>query len=502
VSAFGVGGTNVHVVLEQPPGTASTPEPSANGRPQLIVLSARSAAALDAARIRLAAHLREHPTARLEDIAYSLQLGRRAFDYRSSIVARDTGQALAKLESGASGIDNREARRRANGAVVFMFPGQGAQYPGMGQDLFQHEPVFRQHIERCAAVLKPLMTDDLISLLYPTDVTAQTKQRLMSTIAAQPAIFSVEYALANLWMSWGIKPTAMIGHSIGEFVAAVIAGVFSLEDALKLVAARGRLMQELPAGAMLAVRLPEPDVLPLLTQSLNLAAVNGPGLCVVAGPFAAVDELEKSLTARDVVTRRLHTSHAFHSAMVEPVVEPLRRCLREVALSAPRIPYVSCVTGEWIRPEQATSPDYWARHAREPVRFADGIATAGASENTILIEVGPGTSLSTLATQAMRGRKVPVVSSMQDSAGERDDRDCLLDAVGRAWTHGALPDWAALHDGSPQRVPLPTYPFERSRYWIDAPKIDRGPVSAAVAAVTTVAAAADAPNHLKFRTKV
>ncbi len=499
VSAFGVGGTNVHVVLEQPPGTASTPEPSANGRPQLIVLSARSAAALDAARIRLAAHLREHPTARLEDIAYSLQLGRRAFDYRSSIVARDTGQALAKLESGASGIDNREARRRANGAVVFMFPGQGAQYPGMGQDLFQHEPVFRQHIERCAAVLKPLMTDDLISLLYPTDVTAQTKQRLMSTIAAQPAIFSVEYALANLWMSWGIKPTAMIGHSIGEFVAAVIAGVFSLEDALKLVAARGRLMQELPAGAMLAVRLPEPDVLPLLTQSLNLAAVNGPGLCVVAGPFAAVDELEKSLTARDVVTRRLHTSHAFHSAMVEPVVEPLRRCLREVALSAPRIPYVSCVTGEWIRPEQATSPDYWARHAREPVRFADGIATAGASENTILIEVGPGTSLSTLATQAMRGRKVPVVSSMQDSAGERDDRDCLLDAVGRAWTHGALPDWAALHDGSPQRVPLPTYPFERSRYWIDAPKIDRGPVSAAVAAVTTVAAAADAPQPSKIQ---
>ena len=480
VSAFGVGGTNVHVVLEQPPPSiTSTAQSSTNDRSQLLVLSARSAAALDAARRRLAAHLREHPTARLEDIAYTLQVGRRAFDHRSSIVARDTGQALAKLEAGAPG-----AKRSINGAAVFMFPGQGAQYPGMGQDLFEREPVFRRHIERCAAILKPLMTDDLIALLYPRDISPETKQRLMSTIAAQPAIFSVEYALANLWMSWGIQPTAMIGHSIGEFVAAVIAGVFSLEDALTLVAARGRLMQELPAGAMLAVRLPEPDVLPLLTPSLNLAAVNGPALCVVAGPFAAVDELERSLTARDVVTRRLHTSHAFHSAMVEPVVEPLRRQLRTVALSAPRIPYVSCVTGEWIRPEQATSPDYWARHAREPVRFADGIATASAAENTILIEVGPGTALSTLATQAMRGRKVPVVSSMQDAARERDDRDCLLEALGRAWTYGAAPDWAALHVGSPQRVPLPTYPFERSRHWIEAPKIDRGPGGAAVATAT------------------
>jgi amino acid adenylation domain-containing protein len=480
VSAFGVGGTNVHVVLEQPPpSNTSTPQSSADEHPHLLVLSARSAAALDAARGRLAAHLREQPAARLEDIAYSLQVGRRAFDHRSSIVARDAAQALAKLEAGAPG-----AKRSVNGASVFMFPGQGAQYPGMGQGLFEHEPIFRRHIERCATILKPLMKDDLIALLYPKDISPETKQRLMSTIAAQPAIFSVEYALANLWMSWGIKPTAMIGHSIGEFVAAVIAGVFSLEDALTLVAARGRLMQELPAGAMLAVRLPEREVLPLLTPSLNLAAVNGPGLCVVAGPFAAVDDLERSLTARDVVTRRLHTSHAFHSAMVEPVVEPLRRQLRTVALSAPRIPYVSCVTGEWIRPEQATSPDYWARHAREPVRFADGIATASAAENTILIEVGPGTALSTLATQAMRGRKVPVVSSMQDAARERDDRDCLLEALGRAWTYGAAPDWAALHVGSPRRVPLPTYPFERSRHWIEAPSIDRGADGIAVAAAT------------------
>jgi amino acid adenylation domain-containing protein len=487
VSAFGVGGTNVHVVMEQPPdpAPAAAAEASANPRPQLIVLSARSPAALDAVGTRLAAHLREHPSTSLRDIAYTLQVGRRAFDHRFSFVARDAGQALEKLAAAGTGTLAQASRRPANGAVVFMFPGQGAQYPGMGRDLFRHEPVFRQHIEQCAALLQPLMSEDLIDLLYPADSSEAARQRLMSTIAAQPAIFSVEYALARLWMSWGIEPAAMIGHSIGEFVAAVIAGVFSLEDALTVVAARGRLMQALPAGAMLAVRLPEAEVLPLLTPSLNLAAVNGPGLCVVAGPFAAVDELERSLKAREVATRRLHTSHAFHSAMVEPVVEPLRRLLQGIALSAPRIPYVSCVTGEWIRPEQATSPEYWARHARETVRFAEGIATASAAEQAMLLEVGPGTALSTLAAGVTRGRAVPIVSSMQDASHEHDDREWLLQAVGRVWAHGAAPDWAAMHPGRPLRVSLPTYPFERARHWIDPPTIDRAASSRARSAAIT-----------------
>jgi len=499
VSAFGVGGTNVHVVLEQPPSVASIPGSEPNDRSQLIVLSARSASALDAARQRLAAHLREHPTARLSDVAYSLQAGRRAFDHRFSTVARDAQEALAKLEASVPRTDPRAiqtgVRRSKNGEVVFMFPGQGAQYPDMGRDLYQQESVFRQHIERCADILKPLMADDLLGLLYPADNSEEAKHRLMSTIAAQPAIFSVEYALAHLWMSWGIRPTAMIGHSIGEFVAAVIAGVFSLEDALGVVAARGRLMQALPGGAMLAVRLPEAEVLPLLTPTLSLAAINGPALCVVAGPFAAVDQFEKSLAARDIVTRRLHTSHAFHSAMVEPVVEPLRRQLQTVQLSAPQIPYVSCVTGDWIRPEQAVSPDYWAQHAREPVRFADGIAKVSAPEATILIEVGPGNALSTLATQATRGRSVPVVSSMQDSTRERDDRSSLLEALGRAWTHGAAPNWSALYGGPQSRVSLPTYPFERSRHWIDAPKINSAPAPAVPAAA--VASFAPEPSVLQ-----
>jgi amino acid adenylation domain-containing protein len=469
VSAFGVGGTNVHLVLEQPPAAAERGSVAAQG-PQVIVLSARTPAALEAARRNLATHLRDAAGSRFADIAYSLQVGRRAFDHRSSLVARDPADAIAKLDGRDRDMLHSGSRLAQSADVIFMFPGQGSQYPDMGRGLYETEGEFRRQMQRCADIVRPLMADDLLSMVYPAVHSPEAKQRLMSTVAAQPAIFSVEYSLAKLWMSWGVQPQAMIGHSVGEFVAAVLAGVFSLEDALALVAARGRLMQELPGGAMLAVRLPEAQLLPLLTPSLALAAINGPALCVVAGPHEAVEALEKALAARHVVSRRLHTSHAFHSPMVEPVIEPLRRQLRKLRLSAPTIPYVSCVTGDWIRADQATSPDYWAQHARATVRFADGMTTVSASPAALLLEVGPGNALSTLALQATRGRKVPVISSMQDAARDLDDRECLLDALGRTWVHGAAPDWTAVHGEPRARVPLPTYPFERSRHWIDAPK--------------------------------
>jgi amino acid adenylation domain-containing protein len=474
VSAFGVGGTNVHVVLEEAPRTAVADRAdAATTASQLLVLSARSAAALDIARSNLAARLREPDAPPLADVAYTLQVGRRAFEHRLILIARSREDALAGLDGRESrGIQS--GRQSKNSDVVFMFPGQGAQYPDMGRDLYEHEGEFRRHIERCSQILEPMMAEDLRDLLYPAVNSADAKQRLMSTVAAQPAIFSIEYALAHLWMSWGIKPRALIGHSVGEVVAAVIAGVLSLEDALGLVATRGRLMQELPGGAMLAVRLPESELVRLLTPHLAIAAVNGPALCVVSGPFSAVDAFEKMLVARDVVNRRLHTSHAFHSAMIDPVIEPLRAHMHAVQLSSPSIPYVSCVTGDWIRPEEATSPDYWARHAREPVRFADGIARISETPATVLLEVGPGTALSTLAAQATRGRGVTVVTSMQDSARERDDRECLLESLGRLWIHGAAPNWPAVHGAPRVRVALPAYPFERSRHWIDAPKAANG----------------------------
>jgi amino acid adenylation domain-containing protein len=492
VSAFGVGGTNVHLVLEEAPAAAQAAaagEETAQPGSELIVLSARTVAALEAARKNLAAHLQEHPSQPLSDVAYSLQIGRRVFDQRLAFVARNRDEALAKLE-GREQLNVHAGRRLAKSAeVVFMFPGQGAQYPDMGKNLFERYPEFRHHIEQCSAILEPLMTQNLLNLLYPAVNSPEAKQQLMSTVAAQPAIFSVEYALAKLWMSWGIRPTGMIGHSVGEFVAAALSGVMSLKDALTVVAARGRLMQDLPGGAMMAVRLAETELLPLMTPELAIAAVNGPALCVVAGPYAAVDAFETMLTARNVVTRRLHTSHAFHSAMVDPVIEPLRRELQRVEFSPPTIPYVSCVTGDWISAEQAVSADYWARHARQAVRFADGIAKVSASGTAVLLEVGPGNALTTLALQTTRGRNVPVIASMQDATREHDDGDRLLDAAGRAFTHGIVPDWIALRGGTRQRVPLPTYPFERSRHWINAPAIVRDDAPAeATSAITAPAA--------------
>jgi amino acid adenylation domain-containing protein len=470
VSAFGVGGTNVHIVVEEALGAAA----AANAKTaapvtELLVLSARSAAALQAARRNLAAHLRDSSDSALADVAFTLQTGRRGFEHRASMVVRDGEDAIAKLEAPEATGSYTGTRLSTPGEVIFMFPGQGAQYPDMGRDLYEREPEFRRQIDRCAKILKPLMTDDLLGLLYPAVNSDEAKQRLMSTVAAQPAIFCVEFSLATLWMSWGIKPRAMIGHSIGEFVAAVIAGVLTLEDALQLVALRGRLMQALPGGSMLAVRLPEAEVVPLLPATLSIAAVNGPSLCVVAGPYEAVDAFEKLLTSRSAVSRRLHTSHAFHSAMVDPVIAPLREHLRGVKLSAPTIPYVSCVTGDWIQAAEATSPDYWARHARAAVRFADGITKVSELPGAVFLEVGPGITLSTLAAQATKGRNIPAFPSMQDAARERGDRECLLETVGRLWIQGILPDWRAIHGAPRVRVSLPTYPFERSRHWLDAP---------------------------------
>jgi amino acid adenylation domain-containing protein len=467
VSAFGVGGTNVHVIVEESPARPGEAVVAGN-EPQLLVLSARSKTALNSARKNLANHLLATPAASLADVAYTLQTGRRAFDHRVSLVARDLADAVDKLD-GREQLTVRLGSPLKRPSIVFMFPGQGSQYPNMGRDLYDREPEFRRQIDRCAAILAPTLGTDLRELLYPKTDSIDAKQRLTSTAAAQPAIFAVEYALAKQWMSWGIAPHATIGHSVGEFVAAVLAGVFSLEDALTLVAARGRLMQDLPGGAMLVVRLPESDVLPLLTPALSIAAINGPTLCVVSGPFGAVEALEKSLTARGMVTRRLHTSHAFHSSMIDPVIEPLRERLQGMQLAAPAIPCISCVSGDWLRAEQAISPDYWARHAREPVRFADGIIKATESAGALLIEIGAGNTLSSLALQAIRGRGLPVVASMQDSVRERDDREMLLEALGNVWVHGASPDWSAVHGARRSRVPLPTYPFERSRHWIDPP---------------------------------
>jgi amino acid adenylation domain-containing protein len=458
VSSFGIGGTNAHAVLEEAPAEpeeAATPAP----RPwHLLLLSAKTATALDTATANLADHL-EREDVELADVAFTLQAGRRALAHRRMLVCEGLADAVTALRT----LDPERVFTREPGSgarpVVFLFPGQGTQSAGMGADLHAGEPVFREALDRCAELLRPELGGDLWERL------AQDAER---TDLAQPALFALEYALARLWMAWGVQPRAMIGHSIGEYVAACLAGVFSLEDGLRLVAARGRLMQGLPAGAMLGVALPEEELRPLL-DSLEIAAVNGPADCVVAGSSEAVEALQARLEERSVDCHRLHTSHAFHSRMMDEAVEPFRRLVAAVSLQAPRIPYVSNVTGTWITAGEATDPDYWARHLRRTVRFADGLGELLSEPDGVLLEVGPGRTLSALAGRHPdRAAARAVVSSLGRPSDGRPEVPFLLAAAGKLWLAGVKLDAGAMYAGRRhRRVPLPTYPFERQRYWVE-----------------------------------
>jgi amino acid adenylation domain-containing protein len=468
VSAFGVGGTNAHVVLEQAPERRTLPSRRSE---HLLVLSARSPAALDRATDNLAAHLKSYPDLDLSNVAWTLQVGRRPFDCRRAVVAANATEAVGLLSK--RDRVHVQTRLKPNDApeVYFLFPGQGSQHPNMAREIYDAEPVFREAVDRCAEILRPYLDTDLRTLLYPPGGTSdEVKRSVTETVIAQPAIFTIEYALAQLWMSWGIRPKAMAGHSIGEFVAACLAGVISLEDALTLVALRGRMMQGLPAGGMLSVRLPETEVRKLLREPLSLAAVNSPSLCVVAGALEPLEEFERELSGAGVVCRRLVTSHAFHSAMMDPLIDPLADAFSKVHLSPPQIPYVSGVTGTWVTADEATDPRYWARHAREAVQFSAAIKELRKSPEAVLLEVGPGNVLATLARQhtGFPANQV-IASSLSDGFSGEGDHKALMAALGALWIAGEQPDWSALQQGEArQRVSLPTYPFERKRHWLES----------------------------------
>jgi amino acid adenylation domain-containing protein len=471
VSAFGVGGTNAHVVLEQAP-VAGQDRP---GRPaQVLLLSARSEAALEQAAKNLAEHLTENPRMDLADAAWTLQVGRRAFPIRRAVSARHIGEAVPALAR--ADLQRVQSRMETASApdVFLLFPGQGSQYPNMGRELYDSEPVFRRAIDACAEILQPHLGEDLRALLYPGEgVSEESRRRVTDTIVAQPAIFAVEYALAQLWMSYGVRPRAMIGHSIGEFVAACLSGVFSLEDALEIVATRGRLMQALPSGGMLSVRLPAEEVKTRLAREseLDLAAINGPSLSVVSGPHASLDSLEMRLGAEGVAARRLVTSHAFHSRMMDPIVEPFNAAMRRVKLGAPKIPYISGVTGTWATSAQTADPAYWASHFRQPVQFSAGI-TELMKTSGVLLEVGPGNVLATLARQhKASGKDFAIISTLADGFSGEGDALSLASAQGAMWLAGVALDWSAVHSGESRlRVSLPTYPFERKRFWLESPE--------------------------------
>lgn len=461
VSSFGVGGTNAHAVLEEaPPAVAG----SASRPVQVLTLSAKTEAALQAAAENLAAFIEQRPDIDLADICHTLQRGRRPFAFRRAITCTSAADAVATLRTSQAG----QMCDRTDRSVAFLFPGQGSQYPGMARDLYLREPVFRHQIDECARRLEAALGLDIRDLLFPAEGTLeQAAAQLAQTAITQPALFAVEYALAQLWMDWGVRPVAMIGHSLGEYVAGCLAGVFTLPDALALIAARGRMMQQLPPGAMAAVPLPEQELRPLLGDRVELAAVNGPRLCVVSGPEPAVAALQDHLAGQNLSCSRLHTSHAFHSAMMSPMVEPFTALLRQIELNAPQIPYISNLTGDWISDADARRPEYWAEQLRQPVRFAAGVAKLVDAGSPLLVEVGPGRVLSGLAVQsdgAQRPRCFPSLPQARERSGAQD---VLLRTLADLWQAGVSVDWAGFYRHEQRsRVPLPTYPFQRRRYWI------------------------------------
>lgn len=468
VSSFGIGGTNVHVVLEEAP---SQPPSGASRSEQLLVLSAQTESALETMSANLATYLRQHTGLNFADVAYTLQKGRKPLPQRRALVCSDADEAVKILNALPSKQAPTGYEETTDRPVVFMFPGQGAQYVNMGRDLYQTEPTFREQVDRCAGLLQPLMGLDLREILYPDDARRdEAAQQLQQTSVTQPALFVIEYALAQLWLEWGIRPCALIGHSLGEYTAACVAGVMSLEDALTILTTRARLMQDLPGGAMLSVPLSEAALQPLLTDALSVAVINAPEMCVVSGPYDAVDKLEQDLTAKGVNSVRLHTSHAFHSGMMEPILDEFTRSVQTISLHPPQIPWVSTVTGNWVTADDVTDPGYWARNLRQTVRFGAAIGEILQQASHILLEVGPGRTLSTLAKRQPDSSPEQVaLASVRHPRESQSDTGFVLTTLGQLWLAGAAIDWDGFYQREQRRrLPLPTYPFEGERYWIEA----------------------------------
>ncbi|SEA99097.1 type I polyketide synthase [Variovorax sp. YR216] len=479
VSSFGVGGTNAHVVIEEAP--LREPSDAATG-PQLLTLSARSPAALAAAMGRLADHLDAHRDVPLADVAHTLRIGRKAFTHRGCVVANSVEEAVAALRAPDSASRATAALNAWVSQPVFAFPGQGAQYAGMGRTLYENDAVFRAAFDDCLRAFDGVLGFDLRERMFSDDGAA-----LAPTSVTQPATFALEYSLARQLMALQVRPSAMVGHSVGEFAAAVLAGVMRLEDAARLVARRGALMQALPAGTMLSVRMPAAELLPLLPEGIALAADNGPNVCVAAGPNDAIENLRAALEAKGIVAKALQTSHAFHSAMMDPAVAPFEALVREIKLSPPALPIYSTLTGRLLTDEEATDPRYWARHLRETVRFSPAVREVLAQlAHPLFIEIGPRNTLATLVRQhATKTQPSPAISLLLDQP--QGESAAWRLAAGRLWAHGIELDLNVLDTRArKQRVRLPTYPFERKRFWVD---IAAAPAVAVAPAANSTASA-------------
>lgn len=465
VSSFGVGGTNVHVILEE---FGEERPKSAEGRPiQLISWSAKSSQSLNAYTQKLAQVAEQLDDTTLADLAFTLQTTRVSFGHRRFIVATTSAELKQKLQAEQAKPSLSKAVQRPD-EVVFMFPGQGSQYLNMGRWLYEHESVFRQAIDSCAALLHPHLDLDIRRVMYPESMDLEAEQRLKNTRYTQPALFVTEYALAQLWMSWGIEPSVFCGHSIGEFVAAHLAGIVSLPDALMLITARGRMVSERPRGSMLSVRRPASVIARMMPDTISMAAVNSHTLCVVAGPDEDIADFARLLDEQEIPNQPLATSHAFHSSMMEPIVGEFARIVRTVSLNRPMKPIVSTVSGTWLTDAQATDPMYWANHLRATVQFADALDTIIALENPLLLEVGPGHVTATLARQQVGKKPIPVLAGLANLPDWSTSCQSLLTTLGQLYQNGIEPNWKAFYDGQQRvKVNAPTYAFDKTYCWLE-----------------------------------
>ena len=437
VSSFGVGGTNVHVVLEE---FESVPQKSGTGRNlQFINWSAKTETSRENYAKKLSDWIEKNPDINIADVAYSLQTTRQDFSFRRFVIASDNKDLVEKLNAAILPTESKQLKENLSD-LVFIFPGQGSQYVNMGIDLNKNETVFRDAVDECAILLEEILKEDIRKIIYPEKNNSEAEENINNTYYTQPAMFVIEYATAKLWMSWGLKPTAFIGHSIGEFVAAHFAGVFSLKDGLKLIATRGRMMSELPRGSMLAVRSEYEKISSLLTDDLSLAVINSPGSCVIAGPIDSIANLSKILSEKNISNRVLATSHAFHSSMMDSIVKPFEEVVKSVKLSLPKIPIVSTVTGKWMTDDDATNTSYWAGHLRSTVRFADAVSVILEEDNKVILETGPKNVTASLVRQQAAKKSSVSVASL-DISENQSEYYSILKAAGQLWLNGINLDW-------------------------------------------------------------
>ena len=467
VSSFGIGGTNVHMIVAEGQQPQSTPS---REQSHIITLSAKSSQALKKMAEDLTAYLQQNPQSDAGDVAFTRNAGRHAFEYRAFATGRTREELLDSLNKATKA----EARPVPGGPpkLVFLFPGQGSQKLGATRQVYDEQPEFRRNIDRCFQLVRSKFELDLHKRLYgPHSDTAEAAKKLAQPGISLPTLFSIEYSLAQLWISWGIRPDVLFGHSFGEYVAACLAGVFTLEEGLWLAGIRGSLMEKLPAGAMTAVRLSAPEALPFLQDPVVISANNSRTDCTVSGPVANIEETERRLREKSIAFRRMDVPYAYHSSMVEGILEEFRAVFRNISLKAPSMPFISSLSGSWVDPEQVITAEYWVRQMRQTVQFAPGLDLLHQSAVRTYLEIGPSPALAALAGQHLGKREIAALNSFDGASAGKGESTALLKTLGNLWSAGLNVDWTNFYrDDAFRRIPLPAYPFERKRYWIEAPR--------------------------------